>query len=154
MRNPFQFVEHIHDATAEGCEAILDSGWNFGEGFLRKDAEVYKQHQALGEYLGGVELEVSQPQPCWKLARRLRVKEAPTQVVKTGRTGWYLGVRMTGELAVGAEMILKERPNPAWTIARAIDVVHSGKYDSDSWSELAAFPGLSKSWGDGLRSRS
>lgn len=103
---------------------------------------------------GEVELEVSQlRQPCWKLARRLRIKDAPAQVVKTGRTGWYLRVRVPGMLSATEVLALKSRPNPSWTIARANDVMHFGKYDAESSADLAAVPGLSKSWRDGLRSR-
>ena len=103
---------------------------------------------------GEVLFEVSQPrQPCWKLARRWRVKSLPATVIQTGRTGWYLRVLAPGELAAGSTLALIARPNPAWTIRRANEVMHFHKYDADESLALAAVPGLSASWRDGLRVR-
>jgi len=103
---------------------------------------------------GEVEFEVSQPrQPCWKLARRWRVKSLPAIVIQTGRTGWYLRVGKEGNLEAGAELELIDRPNPEWTIRRANEVMHFLKSAADSSLELAAVPGLSASWREGLRVR-
>ena len=63
-------------------------------------------------WAGDVLFEVSQPrQPCWKLARRWRVKSLPAKVIQTGRTGWYLRVLADGELRAGAELELIDRPS-------------------------------------------
>ncbi len=103
---------------------------------------------------GGVTLEVSQPrQPCWKLARRWRIKDLPARVVKSGRCGWYLRVTEVGALAAGDAFTLLARPNPAWTIQRAHRVMHFGKSDSAEPSALAAVPGLSLDWQESLRGR-
>ncbi len=85
----------------------------FGENFTTVDllestvciGDVFK----IGESL----VQVSQPrQPCWKLARRWRVKDLAVQVQKTGRTGWYLRVLREGRVQAGANLILIERPCP------------------------------------------
>ncbi len=103
---------------------------------------------------GAVLFEVSQPrQPCWKLARRWRVKSLPASVVQTGRTGWYLRVLTDGELRADAELELIDRPNPAWTIRRANEIMYFLKSDAEESLALAAVPGLSASWRDGLRVR-
>jgi MOSC domain-containing protein YiiM len=102
---------------------------------------------------GAVVFEVSQPrQPCWKLARRWRVKSLPATVVATGRTGWYLRVLTEGELAAGTEMTLEQRPNPAWTVSRANDVMYHTKDSELAW-ELARVPQLSMSWRETLTGR-
>ena len=103
---------------------------------------------------GEVEFEVTQPrQPCWKLARRWRVKSLPATVIRTGRTGWYLRVLHGGMLESGLELELVARPNPEWTIRRANGVMYSEKDDAAASLELAEVPGLSASWRDGLRTR-
>jgi len=103
---------------------------------------------------GPVEFEVSQPrQPCWKLARRWRVKTLPATVIDTGRTGWYLRVLRGGMLTAGLEFELVGRPNPEWTIRRANAVMYSARSDAAASLELAEVPGLSASWRDGLRTR-
>ena len=105
-------------------------------------------------HCGDVTLEVSQPrQPCWKLARRWRIKDLPARVVKSGRCGWYLRVTQTGTLAAGDAFTLLARPNPAWTIRRAHRIMHFAKTDAAESLSLAAVPGLSFDWQETLRSR-
>lgn len=103
---------------------------------------------------GAVTVEVSQPrQPCWKLARRWKLKALPATVVATGRSGWYFRVTADGELAAGTELVLVHRPNPAWTIARANDLMHHDKENAPLAAELARVPALSVSWRETLAAR-
>lgn len=104
--------------------------------------------------LGEAFFEVSQPrQPCWKLARRWRMHELTPTVVRNGRSGWYLRVVQPGWIEAGMPVTLVERPNPAWTIARAHDVMHHRKTDVPLMLELADVPQLSGSWVRELRER-
>ncbi len=96
---------------------------------------------------GGVRFAVTQPrQPCWKLARRWRVKDLPARVVETGRSGWYLRVLAEGEIEAGQTLELLRRPNPQWTVRRAHRVMHFHKFDAAESLALASVPGLSSSW--------
>lgn len=92
-------------------------------------------------------VQVSQPrQPCWKLARRWRIKSLALQVQQTGRTGWYFRVLTKGIVAAGMRLVLRERPYPDWTVERANRVMHSEKSDIAAALELAAIPLLSDNW--------
>lgn len=92
-------------------------------------------------------VQVSQPrQPCWKLARRWRIKSLALQVQQTGRTGWYFRVLTEGIVAAGMRLILGKRPHPDWTIERANRVMHTEKSDIAAALELAAIPLLSDNW--------
>lgn len=103
---------------------------------------------------GDVVFEVSQPrQPCWKLARRWKVKELPAMVVATGRSGWYLRVLAEGTIEAGQAFELAERPNPEWTIERANRVLYHMQDDRGANAELAAVPQLSMSWREVLLER-
>lgn len=103
---------------------------------------------------GEVTFEVSQPrQPCWKLARRWRLKTLPAMVVETGRSGWYFRVLAEGELTAGTELLLTARPNPAWTITRANGVMYHEKANPALAAELARVPELSMSWRETLAGR-
>lgn len=94
-----------------------------------------------------VVVQVSQPrQPCWKLARRWRIKSLALQVQETGRTGWYFRVLKEGVVAAGTSLVLKERPNPDWTVERANRVMHADKANIAEALELAAIPLLSENW--------
>lgn len=92
-------------------------------------------------------VQVSQPrQPCWKLARRWRIKTLALQVQQTGRTGWYFRVLKEDIVAAGMRLVLRERPHPDWTVERANRVMHTEKRDIAAALELAAIPLLSENW--------
>lgn len=104
--------------------------------------------------VGSVVLAVSQPrQPCWKLARRWRIKDLPARVVALGRCGWYYRVLEEGVVEAGAAVELIERPNPDWTVLRAHRAMYFGKNETDESAALAAVPGLSASWRESLTQR-
>jgi len=97
--------------------------------------------------VGGVTLQVSQPrQPCWKLARRWRVKTLALQVQQTGRTGWYFRVLEEGTVSAGSPLVLVQRPHPDWSVERANRVMHHDKDDLRAAAELAGVSLLSASW--------
>lgn len=105
---------------------------------------------ALGEAL----VQVSQPrQPCWKLARRWRVKDLALQVERTGRTGFYFRVLRHGHVQAGDVLSLVSRVHPCWTIARCNRLMHHEKGDLEAARQLAACPELSGSWKDSLWAR-
>jgi MOSC domain-containing protein YiiM len=104
--------------------------------------------------IGNVTFEVSQPrQPCWKLARRWRMHELTGLVVRSGRSGWYLRVMEEGWIEAGMQVVLIDRPNPAWSIARANEILHHCRTDLPLTLALADVPGLADSWVEELRER-
>lgn len=100
---------------------------------------------------GGATVQVSQPrQPCWKLARKWRLRDFVNQVIESERTGWYLRVQQEGPVVKGDAVVVIERPCPGWTIAAANAVMHHHTGDA---SALAALPALSLSWRHTLQKR-
>ncbi|MEX2173230.1 MAG: MOSC domain-containing protein [Pirellulaceae bacterium] len=119
----------------------------FGENLLI--AGVDENSVCIGDVwrAGDAKLQVSQPrQPCWKMSRRWRIQDLAQQVVANGKSGWYLRVLVGGTISAGSEMELIERPYPAWTVARASQVMHHRQNDLTLAAELAALPELSASW--------
>jgi MOSC domain-containing protein YiiM len=104
--------------------------------------------------IGKAVFEVSQPrQPCWKLARRWRRHELTGLVVRNGRSGWYLRVQEQGWIEAKMPVELIGRPNPAWSIARANEILHHRRTDLQFTVELAGVPGLADSWVEELQER-
>ena len=104
--------------------------------------------------IGQVTFEVSQPrQPCWKLARRWRMNDLLGRVIENGRTGWYLRVLEEGYIEPQMPVMLLERINPDWSIARANRVLHHHKTDLVMTQELASVPRLADAWVRELRER-
>ena len=100
----------------------------FGENFaVRNQTE---SDICIGDIfqIGGVKVQVSQPrQPCWKPARRWKVKDLGLQLQQQGMTGWYLRVLKEGEIQAGDALQLIERPFPQWTVATCNGVMHNTK---------------------------
>jgi MOSC domain-containing protein YiiM len=103
---------------------------------------------------GDLLLEVTQPrQPCWKMSRRWQIADLARQVIANGKSGWYQRVLEEGELSAGSEIELIHRPHPAWTIARASDLMHHKKHDLAAAADLALLPELSAAWKQALAAR-
>jgi len=127
---------------------------SFGENFAIDGAA--EEDVCIGDVwrVGEAVVQVSQPRgPCWKLARRWRVKDLALQVQQTGRAGWYLRVLTEGLVAPGSPITLIERPNPEWTIARANQIMNHDKHDTAAAAALAAVPELSSNWRTTLTNR-
>lgn len=104
---------------------------------------------AIGDIfrVGTAVVQVSQPrQPCWKLARRWRIKDLALRVQQTGFTGWYFRVLEEGDVERGMPLELLERPYAEWTVARANRIMHEAVSDRAAAAALAACPALSESW--------
>lgn len=127
----------------------------FGENFTI--AGLTETDVCLGDIwtVGGeAVVQVTQPrQPCWKLARRWRLKTLALQVQESGRTGWYFRVLHEGVVAAGMSLVLVERRHPAWSVERANRVMHTDKNDLPAAEELSALPPLAASWRSTLRRR-
>ena len=118
-------------------------GENFTvEGATEKDVCIGDQY-AIEDTL----VEVSQPrQPCWKQARRWRIKNLVVQILNHGGTGWYLRVIRGGVVSAGMKARLTARPYPQWTIARANQIMHFEKSNGELARQLAAVEPLSEGW--------
>ncbi len=104
--------------------------------------------------VGDAVFEVSQPrQPCWKLNRRWGRPDLAKEVVRTGRTGWYLRVLQPGAITAGMPWQLQSRPRPEWTIARANAVFYGHETDPAALEALAWLPELSMEWREPLLGR-
>ena len=143
-------ADHVRAWESELGEAEIPDG-GFGENLTCTGfSETYV---CIGDRwrVGEVLLEVTQPrQPCWKLGRRWRRPELVKRIVETGRTGWYLRVVETGQLAAPIGIDLVDRPHPDWTIDRANDIFYRGRGNAAAVEELAALPQLSSAWRDEL----
>jgi MOSC domain-containing protein YiiM len=75
---------------------------------------------------GEVVLEVTYPRvPCYKLNGRSGIPTLLNEVIATGRIGWFHRVLQEGRVTAGATLVLRDRPHPDWTIARAYEVFKS-----------------------------
>lgn len=143
-------VEHYPQWRESLALPEMPSG-AFGENFTMQG--LLESGVCIGDIfqIGTARVQVSQPrQPCWKLARRWRIKDLTAQVEQSGRTGFYFRVLKHGWVSAGESFELVERSFPRLTIAHANEVMHLRKEDFAAATELAMCSLLSASWKDSL----
>jgi MOSC domain-containing protein YiiM len=126
----------------------------FGENFTLTG--VLEADVCIGDVfdIGDARIQISQPrQPCWKLARRWRVKDFALRVQDTGRTGWYFRVLKEGLVGAGTKLVLIDRPYPQWTVSLANDVMHHRLFDMEAARSLMNCHLLSTRWKESLAKR-
>ena len=97
--------------------------------------------------IGTTRLQVAQPRgPCWKIARRWKIRDLSARVQRSGRTGWYARVLQEGVVQAGDALILVHRPHPEWTVARANELLHAKQGRDEEAKAFAALPELAAAW--------
>jgi MOSC domain-containing protein YiiM len=120
----------------QGFPQITPGG--MGENFLME--QIGEDTIAIGDtfQIGEAVVQVSQPrQPCWKPARRFKIKNLALLLQNTGRTGWYFRVLEEGHVEAGQTFLLVDRPYPQWTILKCNQVIHAEQLDFEAMGELA-----------------
>lgn len=136
-------VEHYAKWSAErpSAEALLVPG-GFGENLTTRGLD--ESLACIGDVLriGGVTAQVTQPrQPCFKLGLRFGDPEIVREMLRSGRSGWYLRVLEPGLVEAGASITRSDHPNPAWSVARLNRLVGS-RATVKELAELAQLAGL------------
>jgi len=104
--------------------------------------------------IGGAIIQVSQPrQPCWKPARRFKMKNLSLLIQDTGRTGWYYRVLQEGRVEAGQSFKLIERPSPQWTIKECNNIMHVEKNNMEKSTKLSQCEWLAINWKTTLLNR-
>ena len=147
---PSEHYAHWRAVLPDSKPEHGDFGENFTtQGLLESEAcigDVYRIGEAL--------VQISQPrQPCWKLARRWRVKDLTAQVERNGLTGFYVRVLRHGFVTAGGAFQLESRPQPHWTLGLCNDVMFERCPDLEAARELSSVPELAGSWKDALWTR-
>ena len=96
--------------------------------------------------VGSAIVQVSAPRyPCLKQERKLELVDFLQNVLATMRTGFYLRVLTPGEVQVGNELRLIERPYPKFTI-QLINQNTLGTPDEALVQQMLALPTLAEGW--------
>jgi MOSC domain-containing protein YiiM len=141
-------VEHYASwrAIAPSYGPLLVPG-GFGENLTTEGFD--EDHVSIGDIfrIGGATVQVTQPrQPCFKLALRFEDRQILRAMLRSGLSGWYLRVLEPGTVWAGAFIILVDRLNPAWSIARFNRLIAGPGGTLSEMAELADLPGLARHW--------
>ncbi|KKB40115.1 MOSC domain-containing protein [Bacillus thermotolerans] len=143
-----------YSAWKEELENTLIPVGGMGENFSLEG--ITEDQVSIGDIfqLDEAVVQVSQPRkPCWKPARRFKVKDLALRIQRTGRTGWYLRVLQEGRVQAGQALTLIERPLPEWTVARCNKVMYAKEADIADLEALAECELLASSWRDSFKER-
>jgi MOSC domain-containing protein YiiM len=118
----------------------------FGENFTMSGLD--EEEICIGDTwaVGEAQVQISQPRlPCWKLARRWRLRDLPARVLRATRGGWYFRVLEEGHVERAQTMHLVERPFPDLSVARVFRAWRDGA-DGPTRRALGDCPLLSPGW--------
>lgn len=118
----------------------------FGENLTTEGVDA--SHAVIGERweVGTALLEVSQPRvPCWKLGVRMSDPLFPRRFAHALRPGAYLRIVREGDVGVGDEIRIAERPDHNFTVFE-VSRIYFDDRQRESLERLAAIPQLSESW--------
>lgn len=102
--------------------------------------------------LGSSVVQISQGrQPCWKVSEFTLNKKMAHLFQKTSRTGWYYRVLEPGFAGAGDDVVLFERTQPEWSVARLTAARLSRKVSRRDAETLADLPELAVGWRNAFR---
>jgi MOSC domain-containing protein YiiM len=125
-----------------------------GENFVME--QLTEEMISIGDtfQIGDAVVQVSQPrQPCWKPARRFKVKNLALLLQNTGRTGWYFRVLTEGFVEEGQKFTLIDRTFPQWTIQTCNQVIHAKEPNFEEVRKLSQCKLLAPSMRETLAKR-
>ncbi|HET8728715.1 MAG TPA: MOSC domain-containing protein, partial [Alphaproteobacteria bacterium] len=143
---PFDHYPVWREGLPQAAELLSGPG-AFGENL--SSTGLTEQEVCVGDVfaLGTARLQVSQArQPCWKLGCRFGDPAMPRLVQDSGRTGWYYRVLDPGVAAAGDRLILRDRPNPDWTLARVLHVLYHDCLNRPALAAIAGLEDLAVGW--------
>lgn len=118
-------------------------GENLSSSGLTEDnvcvGDIFRIGQALVQVTQG-------RQPCWKLSAHIGRTDMAARFQKSGLTGWYYRVLEEGWLREGDRIVLQDRPQPRWPLARVIAARFDPAPDPVYAGQLAAISEMSASW--------
>lgn len=144
--------EHYPKWLAErpSDEALLVPG-GFGENLTTRGLD--EDLMCIGDVLriGGITAQVTQPrQPCFKLGLRFKDPQILREMLRSGRSGWYMRVLEPGLVEAGVSITRSNHPNPAWSVGR-LNHLFGSHPTVEELAELAEIPGLAASIRDSAR---
>ena len=137
-------------AERESDAALLVPG-GFGENLTTRGLD--EDLVCIGDVLriGGVTTQVTQPrQPCFKLGLRFEDPQMLRDMLRSGRSGWYLRVLEPGLVEAGASITRTACLNPAWSVARLNRLIGS-QGTPEEIGELSELEGLATDVRDSTR---
>lgn len=141
-----QYNSTHYDAWASElpASAHLFNLGGFGENLTAKHAN--ERNLCIGDVISigkTVVVQVSLPrQPCFKLNHRFQIKDIARRSQELSRTGWFYRILQEGYIEAGDVMMLVERKNSKWTIAKVQHYLYVEVGNLEAMKELVELESL------------
>lgn len=143
----YPFDHHAAWRDDIGVHPLLGHPGSFGENLSAPGWTEQNVHVGDIVRFGAALLQVSQGRaPCWKLNARFGVTDMAYRVQSSGRTGWYYRVLEEGIVSPGSSLMLVDRLQPDWPLARMIRVMYRDKHNFSDLRLMSEIPELADSW--------
>ncbi|MDR1530346.1 MAG: MOSC domain-containing protein [Burkholderiales bacterium] len=97
--------------------------------------------------VGSALIQVTQGrEACNTMVNRFQRVGMDQDMHRTARNGWFYRVLEEGSARVGDALVLRERPNPEWSIARVQDIIFQGVLNEKTLETASALPYLAHDW--------
>jgi MOSC domain-containing protein YiiM len=147
----YSFVHYPYWEGQLNCKLLPGA---FGENLTVQDMQESDVYIGDIFQFGEALVQISQPrQPCYKLAKKHKIKDLAAQVAQTGFTGFYFRVIQTGK--VSSKLGLKRiESHPArLSIQYANHIMYDAKNNKTGLEALLGIDALSDSWRHTLTKR-
>lgn len=133
----------------------VDLPWGaFGENLTIEGIEERAVHIGDRLSIGSASFVVTQPRmPCYKLALRFDRLDMIKRFLQSRRTGFYLSVSQTGQLAADDVVTLAPTKPPFVTVTEIVSLYAADAANQDLLRTASALPALPQSWRDYFRER-
>lgn len=150
---PEKAVHHYPADHYDYWRSLLgDAASDFGPGRFGENISttgLTEDLLCIGDVLsmGSATVQICQGrQPCWKLNAHTANEQMAFHFRKTCRTGWYYRVLEPGQVRLGDQMSLQERPHPDIGLRSLIEARFNPDIDAGEAGRIAGLDVLSASW--------
>lgn len=104
--------------------------------------------------MGEIKLQVSSPRlPCWKISHHLNWPNIDKFIAAQAITGWYFRVLQSGQIKLGDEITLLERPNSDLTVKKFVKLHYQKNPAKNQIKAASKAQGLDPEWQEKMAQR-
>jgi MOSC domain-containing protein YiiM len=129
------------------ARALLEKGGAFSENI--STLGINERTLCIGDILsvGSAVIQVTQGrEACNTMNQRFSRPTMNREMHDDHRNGWFYRVLEEGHMSAGDAVILRERSNPDWTIARVQQSLFNGESNVEILQRLSSLPYLAADW--------
>lgn len=142
----FDHYSHWRERLPD-ARSLLENAGAFSENI--SSMGITEKTLCIGDilHIGTAVIQITQGrEACNTMNQHFNCPVMNVEMHDTHRNGWFCRVLEEGIMTSGDSIILKERPNPDWTIARVQESLFNGELNPEILQQLSSLPYLASDW--------